>query len=82
MAQLGIVAASFLQERLALVSGQIQRVAGRSEEPVAAAFRGDGPEAEDERGETDDDKAPDQEHVPIRMIEFVQERGAVACSLG
>ena len=44
------------------------------------AFRGDGPEAEEERGETDDHKAPDNEHLPIPMNGSVQERGAVACS--
>ena len=48
---------------------------------TTAAFRGDGPEAKEERGETDDYKAPDQEHVPIPMNESVQERAAFACSL-
>ena len=55
---------------------------GKSEGPVAVAFRGDGPEAEEERGETDDYKAPDHEHLPIPMNGSVQERGAVAGSPG
>ena len=56
-------------------------VSGRSEGPVAAAFRQDGPEAEEERGEHDDHKAPDPEHLPVfPMNGSVQERGAVAGS--
>ena len=60
---------------------QSQRIKIRSSFSDITAFRRDGPEAKEERGETDDYEAPDHEHVPIPMIEFVQERGALACLL-
>lgn len=56
-----------LDPRFDLFSLCFPIVLQNSERPVAVAFRGDNPEAEEERGETDNHKAPDQEHFPIPM---------------
>jgi hypothetical protein len=49
-----------------------------SERPIAVAFRGDGPEAEEERGEAEDHKTQDRDRRPIELTGTVWGLNALA----
>lgn len=64
-----------------LEHGIIKDIAVSSGGPVAAAFRENDVNAEQQRGEVKDHKTPDRERLPIKNIGPVWTRGAPALAL-